>query len=311
MKTPVSVLVLTFNEDANVGACLESVVGWADDIRILDSGSKDRTLEICARFGVAATYHAYVDHRSQMAFGINQMPWRHDWLLLLDADNIVTPELKHEIDVMLARDDQAVNGYYNPHLHYFRNRPIRGLKGNWLRLIRRSRVQVDTSELVDFRLVVDGRTAVMGGGIIESNQKENDIDFWIDKHQRFAKRMAAEEVLRREGLLAWSRDLQPRLLGNSDERMIWFKNVWYGLPLYVRPVLFFFYRYVIRLGVLDGWNGLVYHVFQAFWYRLLVDVNISEIRRELDAGRLSLGDLMRESNVVMAETKAAAAAGGR
>jgi len=306
MKTPLSVLVLTFNEEANVGACLESVSGWADDIRVLDSGSKDRTLEICGRFSVATTYHAYLDHRSQVAFGITQLPWRHDWLLLLDADNVVTPELRSEIDAMLAHDDRAVNGYYNPHLHYFRNEPIRGLKARWLRLIRRSRVRVDDSELVDFRLVVDGRTGVMRGGIIESNQKENDIDFWIDKHQKFAKRMAAEEVLRREGLLAWSRDLRPRLLGNADERMIWFKNVWYGMPLYVRPILFFFYRYVIRMGFLDGWNGLVYHVFQAFWYRLLVDVNIGEIRRDVESGRRSLEDLMRESHVVAVEPKAAA-----
>jgi len=310
MTTPLSILVLTFNEEANVGSCLESVVHWADDVRVLDSGSTDRTLAMCEAFGVAATVHPYVDHRSQLTWGITQLPWRHDWLLLLDADNVVTGELKREIDGMLAADDPAVDGYYNPHEHYFRNRRIRGLKANWLRLIRRSGVHVDGSELVDFRLVVRGRTGTFTGPIIESNRKENDIDFWIDKHQRFAKRMAAEEVLRRAHLLDWSQDLRPRLFGNADERMIWFKNQWYGMPLYVRPVLFFIYRYFLRLGFLDGWNGFVYHVFHAFWFRLLVDVNISEIRRDIDEGRTSTAELMRQCDVsIKAPASATVSAG--
>lgn len=302
MTAPLSVLVLTFNEELNVAPCLNSVVGWAGDVHVLDSGSTDRTLDVCGALGVTVTSHPYVDHRSQMKWGITQLPWRHDWLLLLDADNVVTPELKREIDLVLAADDPATAGYYNPHHHYFRNRRIRGLKANWLRLIRRNRVQVDDSELVDFRLIVQGRTRMLSGAIIESNQKENDIDFWIDKHQKFAKRMAAEEVLRGARLLRWSDAVQPRLLGNPDERMIWFKNLWYGMPLYVRPILFFVYRYVLRLGFLDGWNGFVYHVFQAFWFRLLVDVNISEIRRDIDAGRLSTAELMRQCDVTAFKT---------
>jgi len=299
VTTPISVLVLTFNEEANIESCLTSVCGWAEDICVLDSGSKDRTLAICAAFDVASMSHPYVDHRSQMNWGITQVPWRHDWLLLLDADNVVTPELMREIDAVLTDDDPAINGYYNPHEHYFRNQKIRGLKAKWLRLVRRSRVRVDGSELVDFRLVVDGRTGSLEGAIIENNQKENDIDFWIDKHQRFAKRMAVEEVLRRESLLNWSEDLQPRLLGNPDERMIWFKIRWYRMPLYVRPVLFFIYRYFLRLGFLDGWNGFVYHALQAFWFRLLVDVHISEIRQDIGKGRISIADLVRECDVSM------------
>lgn len=97
---------------------------------------------------------------------------------------------------------------------------------------RRSRLRIDDSELVDFRFIVDGPTGTMSGAIIESNQKELDIDFWFDKHQTFARRMAIEEILRAKKMLNWSDDLQPRLLGNPDERMIWFKQLWYGIPLY-------------------------------------------------------------------------------
>ena len=80
--------------------------------------------------------------------GITQLPWRHPWLLLLDADNVVTPELRREISEVLGRDAGTVNAYYNPHTHYFRNRRVFSLKGDWLRLIRRNHVTVDQSELV-------------------------------------------------------------------------------------------------------------------------------------------------------------------
>ena len=291
MNGPVSILILTMNEERNIGACLESIAGWADDVVVVDSGSTDRTLAICADRGVKTIFHPYVDHRSQMKWSMDAVPWKHDWLLLLDADHIVTPELTRDIDAMLAHDDGSTHAYYNPHKQYFRNQYVRGLKADYLQLLRRSCARMDESELVDFRFVVDGPIGRMRGAIIESNQNELDIDFWIDKHQKFARRMAMEEILRAEGRLAWSGGLTPRLFGNPDERMIWLKNVWYQMPLYVRPMLFFLYRYLLRLGCLDGWNGLVYHSLQTFWFRLLVDVHIAEYRRRLRNHELSVDEL--------------------
>jgi glycosyltransferase involved in cell wall biosynthesis len=296
------VLVLTKNEERNIGACLDSVAGWASDIVVLDSGSEDRTLDLCAERGVRSVFHAYSDHRSQIAWGMTEIPWEYQWLLLLDADNVVTPELKADIERMLRSDQRDVNGYYNPHHHYFRNRRVRGLKPEWLRLVRRSHVKVDDSELVDFRLVVNGAIGRLPGAIIESNANENDIDFWIDKHQRFARRMAIEEILRAERVLAWSAHLRPTPFGNPDQRMIWLKNIWYGMPLYVRPVLLFLYRYFIRRGFLDGWNGFVYHALQTFWFRLIVDVHIADYRRQLKRQMLSLDELVEAAGAVPVAT---------
>jgi glycosyltransferase involved in cell wall biosynthesis len=292
---PLSVLVLTKNEELNIGACLDAIVGWASDIVVVDSGSTDGTLALCAERGARTTYHAYVDHRSQMRWALSAIPWKHEWLLLLDADHIVTPELRQDIERMLAADTGRVHAYYNPHKQYFRNRLVRGLKGDYLQLLRRTYARMDDSELVDFRFVVDGPVGRLNGAILESNQNELDLDFWIDKHQKFARRMAIEEILRAEKVLTWSGKLQPRLFGNPDERMIWLKNIWYRLPLYVRPALFFFYRYVLRGGFLDGWNGLVYHTLQAFWFRLLVDIHISDYRLKLQQRVMSLNQLITEA----------------
>lgn len=288
------------NEERNIGACLDSVVGWASDIVVVDSGSTDRTLALCADRGVETIFHSYLDHRSQLSWAMASVPWKHDWLLLLDADHIVTPELQQEINRMLRADTGIVHGFYNPHHQYFRNRRVRGLKLKYLQLVRRARARLDDSELVDFRLIVDGPTGSLSGAIIENNQNELNLDFWIDKHQKFARRMAIEEILRANRIIAWSDGIQPRLFGNPDQRMVWFKNVWYRMPLYVRPALFFFYRYVCRLGFLDGWNGFVFHALQAFWFRLVVDVHIAEYRQKLRQKAISLQQLLEMAGRVPA-----------
>ena len=282
---PVSAVVLTFNEEMNIEACLLSIAGWCQEIFVVDSGSTDRTLEICRKYTDNIYSHPYVDHASQWDWTLKNLAFACEWVLRLDADNVVSEKLKHQIGVVVAKPETGIDGYYAVHRHYFRNKLVRGLKTYWMSLIRHKNTHVDHSELVDFRFVVQGATRTLSGEIIESNQNELSIDFWIDKHQRFSTRMAAEEVLRVSGDLKWS--MRPRLLGNPDERVIWLKNVWYRLPLYVRPFIFFFYRYFLRLGFLDGTTGFVYHFMHAIWFRLMVDIKISELRQQIEKGKLS------------------------
>jgi hypothetical protein len=168
--------------------------------------------------------------------------------------------------------------------------------------VRRDKTEVDHTELVDFRLKVHGPTGYLSGAIVESNEKENDLDFWIDKHQKFSSRMALEEVLRRAGVLRWS--FTPRLLGNPDERITWIKDRWYRLPLFVRPFLYFGFRYFLRGGFLDGQNGFIYHFLHAFWFRMLVDVKMSDMYRSIEKGETSLDALARGAGRVLSQGEA-------
>lgn len=289
--TPVSVVVFAYNEELNIENALKSVANWCAETFVVDSGSSDRTLEISKKYTDLIYSHPYEDHSSQWDWTLKKLPFSYDWVLRLDADQIITEKSKMQISQVLQNDSNDVDGYFIVHKHFFRNRPIRGLNTYWLSLIRHSQTRIDKSELVDFRFLVNGKTKVLSGEIIENNQKELEIDFWLDKHQKFSSRIAIEEVLRNSGYLKWSSDLQPSLFGNPDERVLWLKNRWYRMPLYVRPFLFFFYRYFIRLGFLDGLNGFLYHFFQAFWFRLLVDIKIAELRTDLSAGRLSIEEM--------------------
>jgi glycosyltransferase involved in cell wall biosynthesis len=285
----VSVFVVAGNEEINIRRCLESVVGWSDDVHVVDSDSTDRTVEIAREYTPLVVNHTYIDHASQLAWAFDNLPFMHDWVLFLDADNIVTPELRAAIDRMLRLDDGSINGYYLIHKECFRDRPVRGMKKWWARLVRRGHAQIDNSELVDYGIKIDGRVGYIHAPIIEDNLKEKDIDFWIDKHQRFARRMAAEEVLRKRGLIKWS--VEPRFFGTSDQHRVWLKNKWMRMPLFIRPYFYWAYRYLLKGSFLDGRHGLAFTVIQVLWFRIVCDMKVQEIEWALDSGELKVDEL--------------------
>jgi len=290
--TPVSIFVLTGNEELNIERCLASVSGWCSDIHVVDSNSTDRTIEIAKRFTDSIIDHPYVDHASQLKWAFDNLPFKHDWVLFLDADNVVTEKLKGLISDTLMKDDGTVNGYYCLHHEIFRDRPIKGMKKWWARLVRRTHAAIDNSELVDYGIKIEGKIGYLKGAIVEDNLKENDIDFWIDKHQRFARRMAAEEVLRKHKFIKW--EVAPKLFGTSDERRVWLKNVWLELPLFLRPFIYWLYRYIPSGAFLQGVHGLTFTLFQALWFRLVCDFKIQEFERKIAKGELSPEMLWQE-----------------
>lgn len=288
-KKRLSVFVVAGNEEINIRRCLESVVGWSDDVHVVDSDSTDRTVEIAREYTPLVVNHAYIDHASQLMWAFENLPFKHSWVLFLDADNIVTPELRTAVDQMLAADDTAINGYYLIHKEMFRDRPVRGMKKWWARLVRLGHARIDNSELVDYGIEIDGKVGYIHAAIVEDNLKEKDIDFWIDKHQRFARRMAAEEVLRKRGLIKWA--VEPRLFGTSDQNRVWLKNRWLRMPLFVRPYLYWAYRYFVKGAFLDGRHGLAFTMIQALWFRIVCDMKVQEIEWALDSGQLTIDEL--------------------
>jgi glycosyltransferase involved in cell wall biosynthesis len=288
-RVQVAAVILTYNEELNISECLESVADLPQEIFVVDSGSTDRTIELCRQYTDHIYTHDFVDSATQWNWALYNLPLSWDWILPLDADHRLDERLKSEIRSIVLNPAADINGYFSRHQYLFMGHPIRGFKNHGLRLFRRSKTRMDTSEMVDFRFVVDGKTANLKGCTFEDNRKEASIDFWIDKHQKFSSRTATEEVLRRVGEVQWT--THPRLLGNPDERIIWLKERWYFMPLYVRPFLYFFYRYFLRLGFLDGVTGLVYHFLQALWFRLLVDIKIADLRKRIDSGEVTVKEL--------------------
>jgi glycosyltransferase involved in cell wall biosynthesis len=278
MTLPVTVVVLTWNEERNLEACLESVTPFAQHVFCVDSGSTDRTLEIARCHGATVVSHPFETHAAQWAWALEHLSIATDWVLGLDADQRVTPELADELaDLLVRPSNDGPRGYFIKRRQVFRGRWIRhgGYYPKYLlKLFRRDAVRIDLDDLVDHHFAVAGPTGKLQSDLVEDNRNEAAIEAWTAKHNRYAVLQARQE-------LADARAVRVglgSLWGSPDDRTRWLKQTWRGLPLFVRPTLYVVYRYVLRLGFLDGKEGFLFHVLQAFWYRLLVDANIDELR---------------------------------
>jgi glycosyltransferase involved in cell wall biosynthesis len=257
---------------------------WTLEVVVVDSGSTDGTRDIARRLGALVSEHAFESHSRQWDWALRNLPLRGEWILGLDADQRVSPELAAEIQARFRsgfNDIKSIQGVFVKRRQIFRGRWIRhgGYYPKYLlKLFRAGSVRIDENDLVDHHFHVPGPTAKLRHDLIEANRKEDDISFWVEKHSRYARKLAAEEFRRRQGLRA--DPIRAAWLGNPDQRTLLMKKLWLRMPLYVRPFLYFFYRYFLQLGFLDGREGAIFHFMHAFWYRLLIDIHLDGMLRE-------------------------------
>jgi len=276
---PISVIILTYNEESNLEVCLSSVCGWTREIFVVDSGSTDRTREIAARLGATLVDHPFETHARQWDWALANLPLQTDWILGLDADQRVTPELAAEIGGLDSQALAGVDGIYIKRRQIFRDRWIKhgGYYPKYLlKMFRRGSVKTDARDLVDHHFFVTGRAIKLRRDLLEVNKKEDDISFWIEKHNRYASLLAKEELQNRTN--GRPHILKPSLLGTPNQKSLRLKQLWQHLPLYLRPFLYFLYRYFVRLGFLDGKQGAIFHFLHAFWFRLLIDIKLDELQ---------------------------------
>jgi glycosyltransferase involved in cell wall biosynthesis len=278
-----SLIVLTRDEEPNLRACLDSASSLDCPIYVVDSGSTDRTVDIAGAMGAVILEHPFESHSRQWGWALANVPEEFDWILGLDADQRLSPELCSSIARLFTEERSrldVVDGFYLNRRQIFRGRWIRhgGYYPKYLlKLFRRSKVTLNENDLVDHHFYVPGRTDRLRGDLFELNRKEDEIAFWIAKHNRYARSQAIEEARLRGSECSWP--IRPAVFGDPDQRVLWLKERWRQLPLYWRPFLYFGYRYFLQLGILDGKEGLIFHFLHAFWYRLVVDINLDEIRR--------------------------------
>lgn len=283
MKHKLAVVILTYNEEINLKKCLESIKNLNAPIFIVDSFSTDRTKEIALEYSANFIQNPFETHTKQWKFAIDNIPTDVDWVLGLDADQTITFELEQELLLLFSEETIPANGYYIRRRNYFLNKWIRfgGYQNRFLlKLFRKDSVYLDESELMDHHFYVNGNTQRLKSDLIEDNQKE-DLVFWKNKHIKYAKLQAKEEF---ESLLK-----NPgNIFGNQDQRRLFFKNLWNRMPLFIRPILYFLYRYFILGGFLDGRVGSKFHYLQAYWYRRTVDENIFLLRSKANKNYSSI-----------------------
>jgi glycosyltransferase involved in cell wall biosynthesis len=264
-KLRVSVIVAARNEARNLPRCLEALrdVG---EVYVIDSQSTDATPEIARSFGAKVVqFHYQGGWPKKRQWAMETLPLVFDWILLLDADEALTPALADEI--RQAVENQNIAGYYISLQLQFLGRTLRhGDASFWkLSLFRRGkgrfecRLKDQDSSMADMEIhehiVVDGPTSELKNPILHHNVES--LSRYIQKHDEYSN-WEARVLLQAEES---SRELPPALFGTQAQRRRWLKKHLYGLP--GSPVLLFLYRYFFRLGFVDGTPGLIYCGFQA------------------------------------------------
>jgi glycosyltransferase involved in cell wall biosynthesis len=262
---PVSVIVAARNEARNLPRCLEALRDMGE-VYVIDSQSTDATPEIARSFGAEVVqFHYQGGWPKKRQWAMSTLPLTFDWILLIDADEALTPELTAEI--RHAIQSPGIDGYYIALRMHFLGRVLRyGDASFWkLSLFRRGkgryecRLKEQDASMADMEVhehvVVDGLTARLNNPLIHHNVES--LSHYIQKHDGYSN-WEARVLLQGEQS---SGELQPALFGTQAQRRRWLKKTLYRLP--GSPVLLFLYRYFFRLGFMDGTAGLIYCAFQS------------------------------------------------
>lgn len=277
MANKVSVLILTRNEEETLPDCLASVA-WCDDIHVLDSFSTDRTSAIARSLGAQVTERTFDNYAAHRNFGL-ALPFRNPWVLSLDADERVAPELADEIQRITLSAAPQISAFRIPRRDYFLGTWLRHaqLSSLYLRLVRPERVRY--TRAVNEVLEVDGQIGELEGPLLHFPFAKG-IDAWVEKHNRYST-MEAELIVANTGLL------QPSIrcaLRNPDfhTRRLHQKALFYKLP--ARPLIKWLYMMLVRGALLDGPAGVAYSTLQAFYEYLIVlkTRELKDVRQRFD-----------------------------
>ena len=286
-----TVVILTFNEAVHIARAIGSVQAVADRIVVVDSGSTDATAEIARGLGAEVLVNPFVTQARQFNWALEQLPLDTDWIFRLDADEIVSPELARSLEQTLPKLSGTIAGASVPRRMAFLGRKIRWGGVFPVRITRVLRYGRGRSEdrWMDEHILLDGPEVCLEGELLDDTLQP--LGWWIDKHNQYASREVIEildsefKFLHRDHY-----SVNKRHFGAKR----WIKeNVYAILPYGFRALGYFLYRYLFRLGFLDGREGTAFHVLQGFWYRYLVDLKLHSVREFMKANDVSVEDAIR------------------
>ena len=268
MKQSLSVIILTYNERLHIRRCIENITPIAKEIFVVDCNSSDGTQDIAKELGAHVVEHPWPGlYAVQMNWAIDTLPISGDWVLRLDADEYLTPELIAELQEKLDTLSETVTGvtfrllrvFMGKLLHYG-NPTIR-----LLRLWRNGKAHCETRKMDEHMELTDGTVVDFDNGFADHNL--NNLVWWTQKHLGYAQREAADLM---------DNAFDAGRLNDQAAAKRKLKGHYAKLPLFWRSFAYFLYRYVIKLGFLDGKPGFLWAILQAYWYRTFVDALIYE-----------------------------------
>jgi glycosyltransferase involved in cell wall biosynthesis len=268
-----SVIILTFNEELHIRRCIENVLPIAKEIFLVDSFSCDKTVEIAITLGAKIYQNKFINQALQFNWGLNHLPIQTRWVLRLDADEYLTNELIEEIKEKLPTVNNDITGIILQREQY--------CFGKWVHPLKLLRIFEYGKGTCEQRWM-DEHIQLSSGGMIEFEHKFfdhnlNTFGWWIQKHNGYSIREAIDLLDIELNLL--DKDNSEINIGKEAVEKRKKKLKYARSPLFFRSFLYFIYRYIFKLGFTKGKAGFIWHFFQGWWYRTLVDTKIYEIKQ--------------------------------
>ena len=296
----IAVIILTFNESRHIRRCLESVRQITDEIYVIDAYSTDDTLEIAEEFGAKIFQRKWVNHADQFQWALDNCGIATPWVMRMDSDEYLEPALVKEIRERMGSIPPEVTGIYIRRKVLFKGKWIRYggfYPHTLLRIWRNTKGSIEQRWMDEHIVVSEGETIMFREHIVDYNL--NSIHWWVNKHNNYAIREMIDLLNIKYGFMEGDqRLLQNKSSGGSSQakrKRFLKEKVYASIPPGARAFIYFFYRYFVRFGFLDGYRGFIFHFMQGYWYRLLVDVNVKEFEQKLegDASKERLKEILK------------------
>ena len=285
-----TVVILTKNEEKNLRKCVESFRGIAKRFVIVDSFSDDKTQEICRqldlelkKIGSSLDFYQnkWISYANQLNWGLQNTNITTEWSMRMDADEELMEDLAQEIDEKLGTLEPDITGVIVRRRLIFMGRWIKH-GGRYpellLRIFRTGKASCEMKIMDEHIILSEGRTTQFKHDLCDNNQK--DLEWWTAKHNWYSNREVLDHQMTLESDMENSLESGGESSKQAERKRKVKNGGYYRLPKFFRAHLYFFYRYYIRLGFLDGKEGKIFHFLQAYWYRFLVDAKMYECEKK-------------------------------
>lgn len=279
MKLDITVIILTYNEELHIRRCLENVCPIAKKVYVIDSPSTDNTVAICKEFPeVEVVVHKYPGNQAeQFNWALDNVKIDTEWVLRLDADEYLLPELVNELYSRVPSLPASVTGVEFKRRHIFMGKWVK--RGIYpvimMRMFRTGMGRYDARLMDEHIALKEGRPMVFDNDFCDHSLI--DVSDYCRKHINYAEREACE-VLDEEFALSSHIDTS-LTLGEQAQEKHQKKGTYNKLPLFWRSFAYFFYRYFFKGAFFDGKEGFLFAFLQGWWYRTLVDAKVFECKK--------------------------------
>ena len=276
----ISVIILTYNEEIHIKRCLDRISPYVKNVFIIDSFSTDNTLEIAKGYNnVTILQNKWTNYATQFNWALENVQIETKWVLRLDADEYLTPELVEELKEQLPNLEQDITGIVFPLRRVFLGRTIRrGMNQvKLLRLFQNGKAKSEVRQMDEHIQVVEGRTIEFKNEFADDNL--NNLSWWTQKHIGYAIREAVDLLDIEFDLTNAGATDENKQISEQAHKKRMLKHKYAMKPLFWRSFAYFIYRYFFKLGFLEGKEGFLWHFLQGWWYRTLVDAKVFEIKK--------------------------------